>query len=326
MFGRSILKADVVREIRALPAPNDYLLTLGSTERLPGRFSSDTPLFPCSFDIARARTAYVPDLNFEKLRKEPFSYPYAAREAKTVLFVPWEMGQYNRPRATTDPLYVFSPGRCGSTLLHKILSAANVCTVSEPLVHIAVLSEVYRRHRVVRPLLNFATRTYARDLVNAFGQGCVLVVKLQADACWAMPPLLERSRERRTIFMTRRFEEFARSFCENFGATPEDLVKRYRQSLRCYAYLLKNTDCHLVRYEALIERPGSTMERLAEFLGHDIPSDAIDAAMSVHSQAGTPMERATEEGRERWRACRDETLRYWQASGMAEVCSILIGY
>jgi hypothetical protein len=95
----------------------------------------------------------VPNLDLQKLRQAPFSYLYARQEAKTVLLVPWEAGQINHPRAETDPIYLFSPGRCGSTLLHNILLAANISSVSEPDVGGALFSRFYRQYRVMRPLL-----------------------------------------------------------------------------------------------------------------------------------------------------------------------------
>lgn len=327
MLSRSVLKADVVR-VNATTRPGPLGdLTLGPVKRDRQRTNARGLLFPYVFDLARARTSYIAGLDLSKLRKAPFSYAYATRQAKSVLFVPWEVGRFNGKHGKTDPLYVFSPGRCGTTLLHNILSAANISSVSEPGVHHALLSRQYRKQRVLRPLLKWVTRVYARDLVSALGgpRGS-LVVKLHSNACWVAPQLLEGSQERRTIFMVRQFETYAQSYCEHFDETPRDLVNRYRQSLRCYAYLRQHNDCCILHYEDIIANPNGTMTKLAKFLGDDIPNGAIERAMSVHSQAGTSLERVTEEGRARWNARREDTFRYWHSSGAAELSSRLVGY
>lgn len=153
------------------------------------------PAYPCDIDVARARTVYVPNLDPQKLREAPFSYLYARREAKSVLLVPWEAGQINRPRALSDPIYVFSPGRCGSTLLHNILTTANVNSVSEPHVYDALLSRSYRENRFIRPLVRWATRIYVRDLVTALGDANgTLVAKLHGGCSWIYRELLDGSR------------------------------------------------------------------------------------------------------------------------------------
>jgi hypothetical protein len=298
---------DAFRRVRALPV-------------------SEQPAFPCVVDPEQGRTLYVPGLDPQELREAPFSNVYARREAKTVLLVPWEMGPINPRRSDRDPIYVFSPGRCGSTLLHKILVAARIGSVSEPDVGSALISRAYWKSRIKRPLVRWATRIYVRDLVNALGDdNGALVVKLRSQFCAAVHHLLAGARERRTIFMTRRFETWAQSVGQNFKVTPEFLVWEYRQSLACYAYLVQRTDCHLLRYEELQEEPHKHLATLAEFLGREISKEVIDQALSVNSQTGTSLENVSERRRTRWDAMRDATYERWKASGTPELHDEIFG-
>ncbi len=183
----------------------------------------------------------------------------------------------------------------------------------------ALLSEAYRKYRVFRALIHRATHIYARDLVRALADDDgTLVVKLRSQYCAAAPALLDRSRERRTIFMIRHFESWARSVVQMFKVNTGYLVQEYRLSLVCYAYLNQHTTCHFLRYEDLAEQPQREMARLSEFLGRDIPAAAIDAAMAAGSQAGTRLGQVSEQGKARWEAIKDDANRAWTRSGLAD--------
>jgi hypothetical protein len=328
MFDRQILEADIIRTNRAVQARPSRIIdfTVGAFRPVRGSIPAGRPAFPCVVDLARARTLYVPGLDPQKLRDAPFSYLYAKRQAKSVLLVPWEAGPINRPRVDIDPLYFFSSGRCGSTLLHNILIAAKIHSVSEPDVGGVFFSPIYQKYRLVRPLLRWVTQVYERDLVSALGSNTRgLVVKLRSQFCAVAQAMLERSRESRTIFMIRRFETWAQSVAQIVHATPDFLLREYHRALTCYAYLRRRGQCHLVCYEDLVARPHETVAMLAEFLGRDIPTDATDRAMSIGSQSGTGLDRVSPKGRAQWEAIRDKTYHQWKSSLTAEIYDQIIG-
>jgi hypothetical protein len=324
MIHRRIFTADIVRE-KILDTTRVSLLSdfVTGPRRAVGRKSLEGQLaFPCVFDISRARTLYALGLDAQELQQAPFANVHARIKARSILSVPWEAGPINRPRIEADPIYVFSSGRCGSTLLHNILVTAKISGVSEPDIGAAFVSPAYRKYRLLRPALRWATRTYMRDLVSGLAaEDGMLVVKLRSQFCSAAPALLDKSRERRTIFMIRQFEPWARSVGQLFRVTPAYLLREYRQSLRCYTYLRRHTSCHLLRFEDLLAQRHQEMARLSDFLGRDITPTAVDEAMAVRSQTGTRVERASEQGVARWAAMKDEVLRLWISSGTAEFCS-----
>jgi len=322
---RPILAADITRERADDTTRMSKMEDFGIGPYRTAKDAGGQAAFPCVIDIARGRTLYVPGLDVQKLREAPFANVYARVEARSALSVPWEAGPINRPRSTIEPIYVFSPGRCGSTLLHKILIAAGIPGVSEPDIAAALISPAYAKYRLLRPVLRWATGNYVRDLASALGsnQG-PFVVKLRSQFCRAAAPLLKGSRERRSIFMTRGFEDWSRSVCQQFHVTPAYLVQEYRKSLECYAYLRQAGPCHFLRYEDLTAQPQRVMARLSEFLGHDISGQAIEKAMAEDSQKGTRLERVSETGLARWAALKDEVHRLWLVSGAAEFCAQII--
>jgi len=319
MLGRRILVADILRETAA-----DATRSSGLTDFPTGPLRTcanprEQAAFPCLIDIAGARILYVPGLDIQKLRDAPFANVYARTEARSVLSVPWEAGPVNRPSVKADPIYVFSSGRCGSTLLHNILTAAGINGVSEPDIATALISPVYGKYPPLRPILRLVTRIFVRDLVSAMGDnGGPLVVKLRSQFNRAAEPLLKGARERRTIFMTRDFASWSQSVGQLFRVTPAYLIQEYRRSLKCYAYLRQASHCHFLRYEDLVSEPGKEMARLSQFLGHEIAGHAIDEAMAVGSQKGTRLEKVSEKGLARWQAMKDEVDHLWAASGLAE--------
>lgn len=318
---RRILIADVAQatapgSIR-IPSMRDFVI--GPARSTHAAALADQFLFPYITDVVQGRTLYVPGLDAQKLREAPFANVYAKQQAAFILSVPWEVGPIVRPRVDADPIYAFSSGRCGSTLLNRILLSAKIPSISEPHVGGALISPAYGKYPPIRPLLRWATRIFARDLMSAVGSNSdPLVVKLRSQFCRVPNLLLRKSRERRTIFMTRRFESWARSVGQLFRVTPAYLVSNYRQSIECYAYLRQHSNCHFLRYEDLIERPHERITHLSEFLGRDISRNAVEEAMRLGSQQGTGLERASEQGLARWEAIKDEVHRLFVTSGTAD--------
>lgn len=321
MLHRRILVADVIQATAGgathISSAHDFVT--GPFRTAPAALAKQAP-FPYIMDIARGRTLYVPGLDVQKLCEAPFANVYAKQQASQILSVPWEAGPIVRPRVDADPIYVFSSGRCGSTLLHNILLAARIPGISEPHIGGALISPAYGKYPLIRPLLRWATRSFVRDLMSVAGSNNgPLVVKLRSQFCGVSHLLLGKSRERRTIFMTRRFENWAPSVGRLFRVTPAYLVANYRQSITCYAYLRQHSDCHFLRYEDLIEQPYERMAELSAFLGRDIPRDAVAEAMRLGSQKGTGLERPSEQGLARWEAIKDDAHRLYADSGTADL-------
>src|ERR1044071_9894908 len=157
MLGRRLLTAEIYRNDTAsvirMSKPDDFAT---GPLRPIGRKSLKTEMvLPYVIDIAHGRTLYVRGVDAQRLREASFANVHARNHATSIVSVPWEAGPINPP-VDAEPIYVFSPGRCGSTLLHSILMAAQIPSVSEPDVATALISATYQDRRLMRPLLRWA--------------------------------------------------------------------------------------------------------------------------------------------------------------------------
>ena len=290
MSGRTILAAAVRKARRtdriAISTPGDFVLEPWT--RI-GR-ETDEPLLPYCLDFLRRRSLYVGGVDREGAQTAPFYYLYLRRQARRVVSVPWEAGAL-APGAPRAPVFLFSPGRCGSTLLSRILSAAGLANVSEPDFYTQATTAVAASGlNPFRATIAHAAANMGADLAAALDAARPPVVKLRAESCRA-PQLLVQAAERRTLFMTRGFESWARSNGRAFRNGAQKSVGKYLRAIGCYAWLKQNSDCHLVRYEDLLDDAPAAMAALGRFLGGAIAPDAVNAIMKEDSQAGTPVRR-----------------------------------
>ncbi len=294
------------------------------TERIsistPGDFRLGAPeafdrarlgaLLPYCLDIARRRSLYVSGVSTREASAAPFYYLHLRRDARDVVSVPWEAGAIvaKAPRA---PIFLFSPGRCGSTLLSRILFAAGIANVSEPDFHTQLTSAwASGPFNPWREQMRAAVANMGSDLAAALGDAPV--VKLRAESCRA-PQLLLQADEPRTIFLTRGFAAWARSNARTFGNGARKSVAKYLRAITCYSYLKRNGSCQLLRYEELERDPLKVTQALGLFLGRNIAPEAARAAMMKDSQDGTPLGRDAHSGRAGWEKRFDEALALWNS-------------
>lgn len=261
---------------------------------------------PYCFDFLRARAIYVYGVDAGAVRGAPFYYLHLRRHAQRLLSVPIEHGPIAKQGPADDPIFLFSPGRCGSTLLSRVLFEAGIPSVSEPDFYTQMASQFWssRFNPARRPFLD-AMWNLSNDLSAALGS--VPVVKLRAE-CAKAPELFIRNRAARTLVMFRGFEAWARSTTRVFGAGPGKTVRKYLTALRCYAALRNRSRCHVLRYEDWLGDPAAAADNLGRFLGAPIPPEAVSRAKRAGSQDGTPLEGRSREG---WQAKFDGALKLW---------------
>lgn len=240
-------------------------------------------------------------------RDAPFYYLHLRRHAQRLLYVPFGEGPLARGSQGV-PVFLFSPGRCGSTLLSKVLSAAGSGAVSEPDFYTQSASWFWSRpYNPLRPSVLSAVSAMSADLVDALGG--YAVVKLRAE-CARAPELFVGDARQRTLMLFRGFEDWALSTAKVFGGSPRKIVGKYMTALRCYAWLMRHSRCHLMRYEDWLTGPQGTVAALSAFLGLDLDVEGGIEAGRGHSQAGTPLMNRTLDGWEaRWYAA----LQLWHA-------------
>jgi hypothetical protein len=259
--------------------------------------------FPYCLDFLRRRALYVTDLDAKAVQAAPFYYLYLRGHARRVLSVPFAASG-----AGADPVFLFSPGRCGSTLMSRVLFEAGIASVSEPDFYTQLGSWLWSRpFNPLAGVYRDAMWKMSQDL--AAGLGAVPVVKLRAE-CARAPELFVRNPAASSLVLFRRFETWSRSTAQVFGASPEKAVRKYLTALKCYAWLRRHSRCLAIRYEDWLTDPAAAAGNLGSFLGQPIGLDAVARALGRQSQAGTPLERCR---RSDWQAKWDGALRLWQS-------------
>ncbi len=242
------------------------------------------------------------------VQSAPFYYLHLRQKAERLISVPIEHGRISRGTSRGDPVFLFSPGRCGSTMLSRVLAEARIASASEPDFYTQMASVFWSspfnpaRAPFLRAMWNMSD-----DLSATFG--AAPVVKLRAE-CARAPELFVRTHGARTLVMFRRFEDWARSTAEVFGAGPGKAVRKYLAAMRCYARLSRISHCLVLRYEEWTGDTAAAAAGLATFLGVIIPPEAVRRAMSGNSQQGTPLSGRSRPG---WPAKFDAAMRLWQS-------------
>lgn len=312
---RSILELAVVRTRRtdriSIAEPGDFVCRPAAAAPEIGGAA-----LPYCLDFVRGRAIYVAGVEVAALEAAPFYYLHLRRTARRLLAVPIEHGSLNAAPAYADPVFVFSPGRCGSTLLSGILAHAGVRGVSEPdfYTQMSSLFWSYPRNPLREPFRR-AMWAMTQDLAAALGGAPV--VKLRAESCRA-PELFVRSPQARAIVLVRGFEGWARSTARIFGAGPGKSVRKYMRALSCFAYLRRNAVCHLLRYEDLVADPETTCAALSRFLGVDVAPEAAASAAAHNSQQGTPLEPERHRQAAGWEAKFDAAMRLWRSPRLVD--------
>jgi hypothetical protein len=307
MVVREILQMPVVHARRtnsiAIASPRDF-----AWEDADAVTGTPPLAAPYCLDFLHRRAIYVCDVDTHLLQAAPFYYLCLRRNARALLSVPLEHGSLRGTREKENPVFLFSPGRCGSTLLSRILYEAGIASVSEPDFY-TQMSNVFwssARNPLREPFLR-AMWAMTDDLAAVLGHAPV--IKLRAESCRA-PALFLRGPKPRTLVMLRSFEGWAHSTARVFAPSPGKAVRKYMRALRCYAILQARSRCHLVRYEQLVAEPEPVCEALGRFLKSPIPVDAVRRAMAADSQTGTPLAARCRGG---WQANFDAAIRLWRS-------------
>jgi hypothetical protein len=272
----------------------------------PAAHPVDGVPLPYCIDFRSGRALYAVGAEPHAVQAAPFYYLYLRRHAAGLISVPIEQGALTRSTLSGTPVFMFSPGRCGSTLLSRVLAEAGVTSVSEPDFYTQAAAPFWSSPlNPVRGAVRKAMWSMTDDLTAALGGAPV--VKLRAE-CARAPEIFVRGPGARTLVMFRGFEDWARSTARTFGAPPGKAVRKYHAALTCSARLSLISTCRVLRYEDWVANPAGAASDLAQFLSVTIPDGAIAKATAAHYQEPVP-------GRPfpRWEAKFDATMRLWRS-------------
>jgi hypothetical protein len=318
--GREVLSADVLAARRteqiSVASRSDFVL--GEAKPTTRADAGPARFLPYCLDFVHRRAIYVGGVSASEAQAAPFYYLHLRRAARTAVTVPWESTPICRDEHRA-PVLLFSPGRCGSTLVSRILFEAGVANVSEPDFYTQASSQIgSSAFNPVRRRMRDAVHNMGRDLCASLSTAGPVIAKLRAESCRA-PGLLIDPCERRTLFMTREFQSWARSTEQTFRNSPRKAVKKYLTALACRDFLRRNGDCHLLRYEDLATDPDAVRGGLERFLRVEISSAALARAMNKDSQAGTPLARGARGDTPGADARLEKTLTLWNSDKVKRI-------
>lgn len=284
---RLILHHDIAErqsELRDFAAPDDFVL-----------MRRDTP-----YPFPAGALAYCADLQSERvlytlhggdlpaLFGEPFLYAAQLRAARAVVTVPYEQLALVHGAAAPGLVPVFSPGRTGSTLLARMLAACGVPCASEPDMPTQICRFTREDRRRIGPAMEVALlRACFASLQAGFG-GEAGFVKLRSH-CNARPlQLVEAAGAPFSVFMLRRFGDWAVSRFRAFGESPQSLAAIWREAADALDKLVDAGGAlRVIWFEELAAAPASV---LAPLLGRAVDGAAL--AGLGDSQEGTALARS----------------------------------
>jgi hypothetical protein len=219
-----------------------------------------------------------------------FLYQAQREHAAQAVVLPFKAlaGLFGGPGA--QPTFLFSVGRCGSTLAADLLKAVGISIASEPGVYEQLVDG---RHWAWfnRGARASATVGTTRALSAFFGEP--MVVKLRSQ-CTFVAPEIARATGARCVVILRALEPWAKSTYRAFRNRPDELAWMYAKAIKIFAALERRGHRpQLVWYEDMARDPSSLLRAVG---APDAPSEAQERALAAvygrDSQEGLSIGRA----------------------------------
>jgi hypothetical protein len=286
----------------AVSSPEDFVLESGRPVDSSRMLEPDVS--PYCFDLSSASLVCVstPDIS-----REVFFYQAQRQYARSVIKVPFEQ----LPAGPRSPALLFSIGRCGSTLLVRVLEAAGLRAVSEP--------DFFRQAAYYASL---GTALQA-PLAGATGLLPHSAIKLHLE-CNNAPLLLAGAfAAPKVLFVLRDPVDWAASLrrISRNALQPSWAVALLKTGLHALDQLSR---CYAVRicyYEDFRELDAGYFAELLAWAGASTrPSqDSLGAVAAKDAQEGTFVSRAALRGVPEDPAFREAFAREWSRSRPVEV-------
>lgn len=273
-------------EPRDMVAADDFELEFQSALQ-PADMPRDALCYCADFAAERLLYTLLPGALAAEALRAPFLFSAQHQLAEGMVTVPFERAA-ELPGPNPAPVLIFSPGRTGSTLLTRLLTAAGRACASEPDLptQICRLDEGAQA-RLSPAIENALVRAAAVSLASHLGPG--LFVKLRSQ-CNARPEvLLAALPAARPLFMFRRILPWALSRHRAFAEPPDMVADILRTAVVAVDRLTRAGHApRVVWFEDLLSDP-------AAFLA-DLLQDRHATRRALHARVGPVMARDSQEG------------------------------
>ena len=215
---------------------------------------------------------------------------YAQLRAATqkIAVVPHELVP-TTTEAQTSRFYLFSPGRCGSTLLCQVLRAAGVPALAEPGFYLSFLQRARGATEAQRFRLRTTLTKLEYLLLKPFDSGGKVIIKphpyCSADLDFWLGGEPGQPKPR-TVALLRRILPWSRSWHRFNQTDAVQDVALYLRYLEQLARLKATTDCLLVTYEELTKTPELMVKRIGAHLDVAVDISKIEAALRIDAHDG----------------------------------------
>lgn len=239
-------------------------------------------MVPYAVDWKRRRMLFTLHGSKDFASKHAFLYQAQREHAAQGVLLPFDVLDDIFPPASIRPTFLFSVGRCGSTLAADLLDAVDIASASEP----GVYEQLVKARQW--SWLNRADRAKVlRGVTNALGGflGEPLVVKLRAQ-CTLVAQEIAGITQGRCVMILRALEPWAMSTYRAFGKWPDNrpdaLAWRYAKAIRVFDALTREgRRPQLVWYEDMLRDPATLLHAVGA--GADM-SEAQRQALAVTYQ------------------------------------------
>ncbi|OBU85079.1 hypothetical protein MY55_18735 [Chromobacterium subtsugae] len=300
--------------------PDDFASDIVAAVDAAAQIEDFGRYLPLCVDWRAERLRYSRWEDASPLSDAPFLYQRQRRQAAMLADIPFErLPELGQAEGMT-PTFIFSIGRCGSTLLSRMLAAVGEQAVSEPdaLTNIALVDNAEQGRQAAE-----AGELIVRSCVEALRRACgpSPVIKLRAVCNLAAAAFVRALPNARYVFMFRGREDWVRSYSRAFGDSAAELEALLRQSAQAFQHLrAAGAEPELVWYEDLLADPAAALRRI---LPHRADLAAFEAplaeALRADAQQGSILARSTlaarpvadgivEEFEDLWRQSRPEGL------------------
>ncbi|WP_047249842.1 sulfotransferase family protein [Chromobacterium subtsugae] len=300
--------------------PDDFASDIVAAVDAAAQIEDFGRYLPLCVDWRAERLRYSRWEDASPLSDAPFLYQRQRRQAAMLADIPFErLPELGQAEGMT-PTFIFSIGRCGSTLLSRMLAAVGEQAVSEPdaLTNIALVDNAEQGRQAAE-----AGELIVRSCVEALRRACgpSPVIKLRAVCNLAAAAFVRALPNARYVFMFRGREDWVRSYSRAFGDSAAELEALLRQSAQAFQHLrAAGAEPELVWYEDLLADPAAALRRI---LPHRADLAAFEAplaeALRADAQQGSILARSrlaarpvadgiVEEFEDLWRQSRPEGL------------------
>jgi len=281
--------ADSTRMVRPEDFETDIVKSVSSVRQIEN-FNQYLPL---CVDWKAERLVYGRWDGARSLSDVPFLYQRQRLCTKMLADIPFERLHELGCADGMTPMFIFSIGRCGSTLLSKMLSAVGENALSEPdvLTNIAHLDSAEQR-----ALADGAKELIVRSCVESFRYGCgpAPIIKLRARCNSAADAFLNALPDARYVFMFRERKGWVQSNSRAFGESAQALASLLTQSVEAFQHMRSvGANPELVWYEDLLAHPVDTLKRILPHraeLSNCYP--ALSQSLRADAQAGSNLSMA----------------------------------